>query len=180
MACRSQYRLILLVLASFFAFSASVKIKSKLPANGDYFYLPALENEKGDTILISADTALSNQLILIEFWASSCARCVMLSKSIQEIAKDYQSKEFTNGSGLSLVTVSLDKNPDAWKNYLKAHKYRGRYNFRVDSAWQSQSIIDAGISYLPYTFVLNPKGEILFQGLFESGLRKNLDKYLKK
>jgi thiol-disulfide isomerase/thioredoxin len=164
---------------SILLFTSFACFQGKLPNNGDSLALPIMVNSAGDTINISSDSFLDDRYILVEFWSSTCIKCRKETAEIQSIAKDYYSKEFKEGKGLSLVTISLDGNSKNWHDYLESNKLIGPYHFRVDSAWNSKPIVESGIRYLPYTFVLNSEGNIIIQGLFGPRLRKKLDYHLK-
>ena len=51
--------------------------------------------------------------VLVDFWASWCAPCRREGKHVLELYKKYQQ------SGFEVLGVSIDQNPDAWKQAIK-------------------------------------------------------------
>lgn len=67
-----------------------------------------------------------NKVIYLEFWATWCGPC-LTDKPKMELLK----QQFKNNDAIVFLSVSIDDNPDLWKNYLTKH---GEFNneFIVD------------------------------------------------
>ena len=155
--------------------------KNKPLNNGDQFPLNIkVQSIEGDTLLIGVMPEIKNKLLLVEFWASWCGKCLQQSSSLQSISSDFKNTQFENGSGLKFVTISLDKDKAKWTNFLISKQYPNALNVRLDSGWKSEYVQSTGVAYLPYTFVIDQDGKILSQGLFGTSLRKKLDSFAKK
>lgn len=137
---------LLLVTGAFFAFRTADN--EKLP-------VVTLKTLDGKTIS-SADFKNDGKPIVISFWATWCAPC---KKELNSIAEEYT--DWQKETGVKLIAISID---DA-RNSPKVKPY-------VDSkAWEYEVYLDENqdfkramnVNNVPHTFVINGKGEIVWQ-----------------
>lgn len=102
------------------------KYFQQLPVPGLPFHNYALRNPSGQLKNMISDSTKLNMLI---FWASWCEPCRL---EIPELKKIYA--EFNN-KGLRMVSISVDKNQDAWRTLLS----------KEDMEWE-QLIVDSSLS----------------------------------
>ena len=69
------------------------------------------ESPSGDMIALSS---LRGQMVLIDFWAAWCGPCRRQHPHMRQLYHHYKDKEFVNGSGFTIFSVSLDKNRENW------------------------------------------------------------------
>jgi thioredoxin 1 len=73
------------------------------------------ESETGSLVTVTdesfAETVLaSDRPVVVDFWASWCPPCKMISKSLAELAEEF-------GERMVVATLNADENPDATRAY---------------------------------------------------------------
>lgn len=94
--------------------------------------------------------------VLIDFWASWCGPCRAAIPHVKQLAEKY-------GDGLTVVSVSVDSDADAWKKamnqeampWLQLHADAAHVKHITDS-YQFRSI--------PFLVVISPEGKIAHSG----------------
>lgn len=110
---------------------------------------------QGKTISTSAFSN-GDKPIVINFWATWCKPCILELNNISEVYPDWQEK-----TGVKIIAISID---DA-RNVTKVAPFvKGR-------GWEYEVYIDENSEFRramnvqnpPHTFVLNGKGEVVWQ-----------------
>ena len=109
---------------------------------------------KGDTRRLSEIVA-SHDFVLLDFWASWCRPCRELMPELKDIYAAHKGKK------LEIVSISIDKDIDAWKAMIK----------QLDLPWQHGAVQLArpdtkpddayGINYVPTLFLIGRDGTII-------------------
>ena len=94
--------------------------------------------------------------IIISFWATWCKPCVKELNAIQDVYEDW-----TEETGVKLIAVSIDDT----RNTAKVGP------FVNGKGWDFEIVLDANrdfsramsVNTIPHTFLLNGKGEIVWQ-----------------
>jgi thiol-disulfide isomerase/thioredoxin len=135
-----------------------------------------LKSTNGKSISLSK---LRGKMVLIDFWASWCGPCRNESPNVVEAYKKYKNRKFTNGNGFEILSVSLDKDENAWKKAIKDDKLAWK-NHGIDKNGKAAS--DYGVSSIPSGFLIDGEGKILAQGEKLRGLNLHItiEKYLSK
>ena len=68
------------------------------------------ENPKGEMLKLSA---LKGKIVLIDLWASWCGPCRREHPNIVSASKEYYDKNFTNGNGFEVYSISFDTKQNA-------------------------------------------------------------------
>ena len=99
--------------------------------------------------------AFEGNYLLVNFWATWCAPCVVELPSLDKLRQRF------DGKGLSVIAVSLDQTRDQ-DDIRKFLENRGIGDFAA--YWDEFSQIQGRIRLrgIPTSFVLNPKGQILY------------------
>lgn len=172
---------ILLGFVAISTFLLSFSYKTKPLQNGDIFPLNIpVYDSMGQSQILMEQESIKGKIVLVEFWASWCGKCLKQAKSLDSIAKRYKHETFKGGNGLELVRISLDENQVKWQTFISNNTEKQGIDFRVDSAWKSDYVQQTGFSYLPYIYVINSEGKILSQGLTGARLGRKLDSLINK
>jgi len=92
----------------------------------------------------------SNKKIVITFWATWCGPCLAEKPELEKIKT-----EFKNNENIVFIDVSLDKNSERWKNYLKKKNPKGIQLISKDIGKDKSSL---EFSAIPFRIIVNEKG----------------------
>ena len=104
---------------------------------------------------------------IVGFWASWCAPCRREGKHVLELYKKYQQ------SGFEVLGVSIDQNPDAWKQAIQEDQTPWKHV--LDQ--RSEVAKTFGVSSVPRVFLIDPKGVIVAVNLYGEELEQCLKRY---
>jgi thiol-disulfide isomerase/thioredoxin len=103
----------------------------------------------------------SENLRLINFWATWCVPCITEFPVLIEINRNFRKRKF------EMVTVSLDnqdKNEDVLKFLKKSYASTKNYHFNSDDKYELIETVDKDWpGSLPYTMIIKPGGEIIYK-----------------
>lgn len=101
--------------------------------------------------------------VLLNFWATWCPPCVAEMPSMEEFSKKFKSRNVV------VLAVSVDRgNPDRIKKFVKQYGI----TFEVFHDPDSDASNKFGVSSLPASYIINPKGNIVSQA---QGMREWTD-----
>ncbi|MEN2486263.1 TlpA disulfide reductase family protein [Flavobacterium sp. B11] len=128
------------------AYKAS-KMVGKASPDFDY------ENFKGGkTKLVD----LKGKYVYIDLWATWCAPCRAEIPYLQKIEEKY------HGKNIEFVSISIDraKDNEKWKKFVTDKKLGGVQLF-ADKDWESEFVVNYGVTGIPRFILLDPKGNIV-------------------
>ncbi len=135
------------------------------------------KSTNGETFKLS-DT--NGQLVLLDFWAGWCGPCRRENPMIVQAYKKYKDKEFNNGKGFTVFSVSLDRTEDQWKKAISDDKLEWPYHISDLKGWYSKHAAVYGIRSIPDNFLIDGNGVIIARKLRGPALEATLEKLTKK
>ena len=112
-----------------------------------------LANLEGDEIALY-EVLASNEVVLVNFWASWCAPCIDKLPKLNELHSEYQNE------GFEIVFVSIDDTYEEWKVGSEKHDVSG-LNVGDLHGFLADTPVAYGVQSIPTEFLLDSKGEIL-------------------
>jgi thiol-disulfide isomerase/thioredoxin len=147
---------------------------------GAHIGLPApeiiLESPSGEKIALSS---LRGQVVLIDFWAAWCPPCRRENPSLVNTYRQYKDREFVNGTGFTIYSVSLDKKKESWIAAIEEDSLVWESHVSDLKGRQSAAAIEYEVASIPLNFLLDGNGIILAVGLRGSALEVRLKELLK-
>jgi len=147
---------------------------------GAHIGLPApeiiLESPSGEKIALSS---LRGQVVLIDFWAAWCPPCRRENPSLVNTYRQYKDREFVNGTGFTIYSVSLDKKKESWIAAIEEDSLVWESHVSDLMGRESALLEKYEISSIPLNFLLDGNGIILAVGLRGSALEERLKELLK-
>ena len=118
---------------------------------------------------------LHGKPVIVTFWATDCASC------LKEIPLWLELYSRFHGQGLEIIAVSMNYDPP--NHVIELSKQLALpYLLTLDIQAKIANVF-GGVNVTPTTFLLNPKGEIVWQkiGLFElTELQSQIENFLKE
>jgi peroxiredoxin len=159
----------------FFGFTPAMA-PAKAPGKGSIAPDFELKSPKGKTIKLSK---LKGKVVLIDFWASWCRPCRAENPNVVEAYNKYNKSKFENGSGFEVISVSLDRDKQKWKDAIEADGLIWKdHGFDEGGKVSTQY----GVKTIPTAFLIDGEGKIIASGSDIRGLKLHmtLDNLLKK
>ncbi|HEY9274379.1 TlpA disulfide reductase family protein [Achromobacter sp.] len=141
----SRYGRLLLAAGMLAAAAAHAQAPPKV---GDKLVMPDVQLLDG-TRLSAAD--LAGKPLVVEYWASWCPYCARQNPHLQKLT------EAANGKGLRILTVSIDKDEQAARDYIAKHDY----TFGVAMDNEALRAVFGKRRVIPEIFVLDANGKLL-------------------
>ncbi len=134
------------------------------------------ESPAGEKIALSS---LRGKMVLIDFWAAWCGPCRRENPNLVNTYRQYKDKEFVNGSGFTIYSVSLDKSKESWVAAIEKDSLEWDSHVSDLKGRKSTPAIEYEVTSIPVNFLLDGDGIILSVGLRGSSLEEKLKEQLK-
>lgn len=119
--------------------------------------LPSADVKTIDGKKINTSTFTNNgQPIIISFWATWCKPC---KKELDAISESYN--EWQKETGVKLIAISIDDSRSSGKVNTDAKSHAWEYEIYLDENQDFKRAMN--VNNVPHTFIVNGKGEIVWQ-----------------
>ena len=118
-------------------------------------------------------SSLAGKIVLIDFWASWCKPCRNENPFVVSSYEKFKDALFNGGNGFTVFSVSLDKDPKAWKNAILNDKLSWDNHVCVLNS-NATYIQSYNISMIPTNFLIDGNGVILASNLRGKALEDKL------
>ncbi len=128
---------------------------------------------------VMALSELKGKMVLVDFWASWCGPCRMTNPYIVQIYNKYHNKNFKNGKGFEVFSVSLDQDKAKWIAAIKNDGLVWPYHVSDLGGWNSAAARAYGVNSIPHGFLIDGNGVIIGANVHPDEIVKLLDDNLK-
>ena len=123
----------------------------------------SLPNAKDSIVKLSS---LKGKVVLIDFWASWCGPCRASNPGVVRLYAKYKTK------GFEVLGVTVDTKKDAWLKAIRQDNIT--YTQVINNGGENSPAAVYGIRFIPSTFLLNKKGQIVAIDLEPDDLEKKI------
>ena len=135
-----------------------------------------LESPDGEMISLSS---LRGKIVLIDFWAAWCPPCRRENPNLVKLYHKYKDKEFVNGTGFTIYSVSLDRKVEEWTAAIEMDSLEWKSHVSDLKGRESPAMAEYEVRSIPFNTLIDGDGIILAVGQRGSMLEDKLKEYLK-
>ena len=121
---------------------------------------------------------LRGKLVLIQFWSANCTHCRHYNKELIKTYAKYKDKEFENGNGFEIFSVSLDTRRTLWLNAIEEDSLVWKYHVNDYQGWSTKLKTIFNFHKTPTTFLIDEDGIIIQKNAIGPGLNRRLEYFL--
>lgn len=107
-------------------------------------------------VISTSEFSNGDKPFVLDFWATWCKPCVLELNTISETYEDWQAE-----SGFKIIAISIDDARNSVKVAPFANGKGWEYEIYLDENSDLKRALN--VNNVPHTFIISPKGEILWQ-----------------
>lgn len=125
----------------------------------------------GEVVALSS---LRGSLVMLDFWASWCGPCRAGNPAKVEAWNQFRDKEFINGEGFRLFSVSLDTNSDSWIKGIQDDNLEWEHHVSDLRGWDSEAAALYQVRSIPASWLIDGNGMIVARNLRGDNISETL------
>jgi thiol-disulfide isomerase/thioredoxin len=130
-----------------------------------------LPNPEGKELSLMS---LKGKVVLVDFWASWCGPCRKENPNVVALYDKLHDK------GFEVFSVSLDQKKENWVQAIAADHLKWPNHVSDLGYWNSVVVKQFGINSIPFTILVDKKGNIAAKGLRGPALDQKVEELLKQ
>ena len=119
------------------------------------------------------------KLVLIDFWAGWCMPCRIENPNLVKVYERFKNKEFREGDGFAIYSVSLDYKKDQWMEAIDMDGLTWEAHVSDLQGWKSVAAAMYQITSIPANLLINGEGIIIARNLRSDALGRTMEGLLK-
>ena len=142
---------------------------------------PELKYPNPDGKEIRLSDIYKGRYVLLDFWASWCRPCRGANPRVVAIYNKYKDVKLKGAkNGFTIVSVSMDKNKEAWIKAIETDKLAWEHHMSDLGGWDSKPAVEYGVQYIPQAFLIDPDGKVVKMYNFPENVAADLEKLMVK